>query len=249
MTAPNPPGDLPLIEGLGPEWNEFVSAIPEDKRAELGPKLKERVTSVSSQYEALKPWEDFQKSGITPDFADNAVRLWAQIENNPREVYDTLAKHLNITPAQAKEVVEEVKGEQGTANPYESKIKTMEEQMATMSQIMLAQRNMSAEEKRNSEAEAALDQEVSAIRAKYGNDVPEDQILMRMYTKGMSAEEAYQEYAGFVTEVRARRPAPMIMGSGGNIPSGRAIDPTKLNSKDTKNLVAQMLDAANAQAQ
>jgi len=247
MGQPTPPGDLPLIEGLDPSWNELVNYIPEDKRAEFGPKLKERVTSATSEYEPLKQWEGFQKSGVTPDQADTALRLFNLIETNPRQVYDAIAGHLGITTEQAKEVVKEVKADQA-ANPYDSKIKTMEEQMATMSQIMLAQRQMTAKEQQDAEMDAVVDQELSDIKKKYGNDVPDDQILMRMYTKNMTAEEAYQEYAGFVTDVRSRRPAPMIMGAGGNIPSNRAIDPTKLNSKETKNLVAQMLDHANAEA-
>lgn len=242
MGQPNPPGDnIPLVEGLDSSWNEFVSALPEDKRAELGPKLKERINSYESRQKEFEPWEQFQKSGITPDFADTALRLFSTIENNPREVYETIGKHLNITPAEAKTVVEEVK----KGDPEDPRIQTIQTQLDTLTQITLAQRQMSAQEQADAEADAVVDQEIGELKKKYG-DFPEDEVLMRMLHKGLSAEDAYNEYSGFVDQVRSRRPAPMLLGQGGAIPS-RAIDPTKLDSKGTKDLVRQMLDHANAE--
>lgn len=242
MGQPTPPGDIPLIEGLGSEWNEFVSAIPEEQRATLGPKLKERISS----YETLKPWEDFHKSGVTPEHADTALRVLTYIENNPREIYDSLAKYLNITPAQAQEAVE-TEAEDAAEAGDSKRLAQLEHTIKTMTEIMLSERSQTAQEKQVQQQEEALEQEIAAVKKKYGMDIPEDQLTMRMYTKGISAEQAYQEYAGFVSEVQKRRPAPMVMsGSGGSIPA-RTIDPTKLDSKETKNLVKQMLDHANSE--
>lgn len=236
---PTPPGDLPLIEGLDSGWNEFVSAIPEDRRAELGPKLKERVSS----YESLKQWEDLQKSGITPDFADTALRVYSALENNPRDVYEAIGKSLGISTQQAKEVVEEIQDADPNEDP---RIARMQQQLDTMSQIMLGQRDMSMREKQQAEADAALEKELDSVKSKYGSDpnFNEEEIVMRMLHMNMSAEEAYQNYAGRVTEIQKRRAAPFVMGSGGHVPSS-SIDVTKLNNKDTKNLVAQMLTHAN----
>ncbi|MFY3741638.1 MAG: hypothetical protein HMLIMOIP_002096 [Candidatus Nitrosomirales archaeon] len=242
MGQPNPPGDnVPLIEGLDSSWNEIVSAIPEDRRTELGPKLKERITATTSQYEPLKQWEDLQKSGITPDFAGTAIGLFNLIENDPKQVYEAIGKHLNITPAQAKEVVEEVQdGDQD-----DPRIQRMEQQLETLAQIALAQRQMTAQEQQAAEADAAVDKELSDLKSKVG-DFPEDEIVMRMLHKDMTAQQAYEEYSGRVSELQKRRPAPMLMGQGGSIPS-RAIDVKKLDSKETKNLVAQMLESANVE--
>jgi uncharacterized protein affecting Mg2+/Co2+ transport len=194
---------------------------------------------------SYEPWEQFQKSGITPDHADTALRLFATIENNPKEVYETIGRHLGITPAEAKEVVKEVEKESASGNE-DPRIARMEDQLKTLAEIALAQRQMTAQEQQAAEQDAAIETEINDIKKKYGNDIPEDEILMRMLHKGMTAEQAYEEYTGRVNEIRQRRPAPMIMGSGGSIPN-RGIDPRKLNSKDTKELVAQMLDHANAE--
>lgn len=241
MTQSTPPGDLPLIEGLGNEWNELVSAIPEDKRAEFGPKLKERI----SAYEPLKQWEELQKSGVTPEFAGQALNVFNYLEQNPREVYKAIGDHLGLTPAEVKEVVKDIKKETENGSVDDSRIAQMEQQLQTLAQIALAQRQQSTQEREQSEQDALIEKEISGLKTKYGDDVNEEEVVMRMLYKNMTAEQAYQEYAGHVTELRKRRPSPMIVGgSGGPIPK-RSIDVTKLDAAGRKNLVAEMLNHAN----
>lgn len=235
MGQPTPPGDMPLVEGLGSEWNDIVSAFPEDRRAELAPKLKERI----SGYESLKGWENLQKSGITPDHADTALRIYSTLENNPREVYDTLAKYLNITPAQAQEVVEELDDADGD----DPRIANLQKQVETLAQIALANKQMDTQQRQQAEADAQLESELSALKKKHG-DFPEDEIVMRMMHMNMSADEAYQAYSSRVSEIQKRRPSPLVMGAGGSVPS-KQVDVRKLDNAGTKNLVAQMLAHAN----
>ena len=70
---------------------------------------------------------------------------------------------------------------------------------------------------------------------------------------GMSAEQAVQQFLNVKNEMLQNNPrpfAPGVLGSasgnGTGIPSN-AIDPTKLNGKETRNLVVEMLRAAQAQ--
>jgi hypothetical protein len=239
MGQPNPPGDnVPLFEGLGSEWNDIVSAFPEDRRSELAPLLKERI----SAYEPLKQWEYLQKSGITPEHASTALNIYSVIENNPRDVYEAIGKSLGITTAEAKEVVEEIQD----GDSEDPRMAHLQQQVETMAQVLLAQRNQTMEEKRIAEQEMELDNELKSLSQKYG-DVPEKHILMRMQHMDMSAEEAYKDYMSDAEQIRARRPAPFVMGAGGSIPS-KQIDVRKLDNKSTKSLVAQMLDHANAEA-
>jgi len=246
MGQPLPPGDnVPLIEGLDASWNEFVSVIPEDKRTELGPKLKERVSSYENQVKEFEPWSQFQKSGVTPDHVDTALRIFDYIEKNPKDVYEAIGKSLGITTAEAKEVMQDAKKEIKEGDPSDPKIQALEQQVATMAQIMVANQQLTVQEQQAAQMDAEVDREMSDLKKKYG-DFNEREVLMRMAQDGMSAEDAYQDYNSFVTEIRSRRPAPMIMGSGGTIPS-RAIDVTKLDSKATRNLVAQMFEHDNAE--
>lgn len=239
MGQPTPPGDIPLIEGLDSGWNDIVNYIPEDKRSEFAPILKERLSS----YESLKPYEDFAKSGVAPDHLKTALDVFSVIENNPRQVYETLGKHLNITPQQAQQVVETVQENATNGNATPSELETIKKQVETLGQLMLAQRDMTNQEKAMAEQEAALDREIKAVKQKYG-DIPEDQLIMRMVAKEISADQAAQEYLSMVSEIQKRRPAPFVLGSGGQIPA-KQIDVTKLDSASTKNLVAQMMMHGN----
>lgn len=236
MGQPTPPGDMPLFEGLGSEWNDIVGAFPEDKRAELAPKLKEKIDA----FTPLRQWEDLHKSGVTPEHASTALNLFSMIENNPREVYTAIGNFLGLTPQETKEAVEELQESQGDGD--DPRLRTLQQQVDTLAQIALAQRQQTAAEQQAAEQDAAVEKELNDLRNKYG-DVDEEEILMRMLHKGLSAEQAYQEYSGKVAELRKRRPAPMIIGGGGNIPR-KQLDVTKLDSAGTKDLVAQMMQHA-----
>lgn len=239
MGQPTPPGDIPLYEGLGADWNDIVGGFPEDKRAELAPLLKQRIDA----YEPLKQWEDLQKSGITPDYAGTALNLFSIIENNPRQVYDTIGKYLNITPAEAKEAVETLE-EEGGDDP---RIQTMQQQLDTLTQIALAQRQQTTAEKQAADQDAAVEKEIGAVKKKYGDsEVNEEEVLMRMLHKGMTAEQAHLEFSGLVTNIRKTRPSPMVIGGGGAVPR-KTIDVKSLSGADTKSLVAQMMEQANTE--
>lgn len=240
MGQPTPPGDnVPLYEGLDPSWNDIVSAFPEDRRGDLAPLLQSRVSEIEKKYEPLQQYADFAKSGISPDQMSTALNVYATIENNPKLVYETLAKHLNISTETAKDIVQEVQ----EGDDDDPRIATMQNQINTLMQIKVAEHQRSTQQQMVAEQEAVLDRELKSLQKKYG-DFDEEQILMRMQHKGLSAEDAYKEYETMVSNLRRTRPAPMIMGQGGQIPRN-AIDPTKLDSKSTKALVVDMLNHAN----
>ncbi len=240
MGQPNPPGDIPLIEGLDSSWNDFVGAFPEDKRAELGAQFKSRIDG----YESLKPWESFAKNGQTPESVQQAVDVLNIINNNPREVYETIGKSLGITPQQVKQIAEEIEDEDDDDedDPRFAELSQLRQQVQTLSQLQLAKHQQETAARQAEEQDKAIENELSGLKQKYG-DFPEEQVLMRMLHMNMSAEDAYKNYSEFVDSIRARRPAPTLLGGSGAIPN-RRIEPQKLDSKDTRSLVAQMMQAA-----
>ncbi len=237
MGQPTPPGDIPLYDGLGAEWNDIVGAFPEDKRGELAPVLKSKIDA----YEPLKGYEEFHKSGITPEHVGNALNLYKIIEDNPRQVYDVIAKHLNITPQQAQQVVEEAESPE-ESQAEDPRVKTLQDQVAVLSQIALANHNQTLEQQQAAAMDAAIEEEINAVKKKYGNDVNEEELILRMIAKNISAEQAHHEVMALADQFR-RRPAPFVMGNGGVVPRNN-IDVKKLDTKDTRNLVAQMMQNA-----
>jgi hypothetical protein len=242
MGQPIPPGDSPLYDGLDSSWNDIVGAFPEDQRATLAPLLKQRIDSIESNYAPLKQWEDFQKSGITPEHATTALNLFSTIENDPRKVYDTIGQHLGLTPQQAQQV-QQMQQEVEEGDEDDPRIIAMQQQLETIGQLLLTERQQKMAAQQAAEQDAAVDKELKDLRSKYG-DVDEEEVLMRMLHGNMNAEQAYQAYVAKHDTIRRTRPAPMVMGSGGAVPR-KTIDPTKLDRKDTKALVAQMMQQAN----
>lgn len=239
MGQPTPPGDSPLFEGLGTEWNDIVGAIPEDRRAELAPRIKQRLDARDETYAPLKQWEDFNKSGITPEHTRAALNVFSIIENNPRQVIDTIAGHLGLTVGEAQKALDTLE-EAAKDNPDDPRLATLQKQVDVLSQIALYQKQETAQQQLNSQAEAAVNKELDDLKAKHGNDVNEREVIMRMLHEGMSAEDAHKDFMGVAAEIRKTRAAPMLMGGTGVVPQ-RSIDVTKLDSKSTKDLVAQMM--------
>jgi hypothetical protein len=242
MGQPTPPGDMPLFEGLSPEWNDIVGAFPEDKRGELAPKLKERL----DQYEPLKGYADFHKSGFTPDKIGTALNLQQFIEANPRQAYEAIGNYLGITPQQAQQAVEDNNVQDESVPEVDAllndpRYKTLQDQVQTLMQLTVMKDQQERQSKAAAEADATLEKELSDLRKKHG-DFPEDEIVMRMANNDMSAEQALADFNALADRLR-RKPAPFLMGNGGQVPRNN-IDPTKLSGKDTRALAAQMMQQA-----
>ncbi len=249
MTYPTPPGDnVPLYEGLDPSWNDIVSAFPEDQRAELAPKLQQRISSIEEKYKPLQAWEDFSKSGITPEHATTALNIYSMVENEPRKIYEELGKYLGVTPQQVQQAVEQQQNNEIEDDGVDPRLSTMEQQLQTLMQIKAAEFQQQQEAQRRAEAEASIEKEWSALKKKHPEitDRDEGEIFMRATQLDLNLEQAYEHYRNWISEIRQSRPAPMIMGSGGSVPTP-GIDVKKLDSAQTKNIVAQMLAAANNQ--
>lgn len=242
MGQPTPPGDSPLYEGLDSSWNDVINAVPEDRRSEFAPLLKSKIDAYGSQYEPLKQYEEFHKSGIGSEQLSTALNIFSLVENDPRKVYDAIGNHLGLTQQEQDDLQEAI--EDGDTD--DPRIQRLQQQVETMAQIMLSQNQSEVAQKQAAEADAMIEKELSGLKKKYG-DVDEEEVIMRMLHRNMSAEDAYKDYTGKFDQIRARRPAPMLLGSTGSVPS-RAIDPRKLDTSQTKNLVVQMLQNAQNEA-
>lgn len=246
MGQPTPPGDIPLYADLGVEWNDVLSGFPEDKRAEFAPKIHEKLNEKLKTFEPLRQYEDFHKSGVGPDHIGTALQVMSTIENNPHQVYEMLGKYLNITPKQAEEVVKDVKNNQ-ESDESDPRYEALQNQVNTLAQIALAKRNEEEQSALAAQQDRALEEELSNLKKQHG-DFPEDEIIMRMLHKDLTAKQAFDEYAQFVEGIQRRRPAPFVLGSGGAVPR-EPLDVKKLTGPQTKDVVAQMLQHANQERQ
>jgi hypothetical protein len=242
--APVPPGNTPLVDGLDSSWNEIVGAFPEDKRAELAPKIRDRI----KDYEPLRAYEDFAKSNISSDHINAALSVYSFIENNPHEVYQMLGDSLGISRQQAQQLTQQAQqstdGEEGGTGSQEiqddPRLTKLQEQYELLARTMVAQYQQQQQMTAEQEEDAQLEQELTDLKKKYGGNINEREIIRRMMTDDVSAEEAYTDYMNLVTEIQKRRPAPFVMGSGSMVPREQ-VDVRKLDRDQTKNFVAQMI--------
>jgi hypothetical protein len=247
MPTPNDSA-IPLVEGLDASWNPVLSSIPEDKRAEAASVIKERNSQYTQLEKDFEPWSDFNKSGITPDTAQFALDLYYAMEHQPEQVYAALGKHLGVSAREVKTAMEE--STESTEQPAGSAgdvdftqhptFQQMKQQMDAMAQILIANRDAETQTQQQREQDAALEKEMSALKSKVG-EFDEREILMRMAQLDMNAEEAYEDYSSFVNKVRGKQPAPFVIGGGGAAPRP-ALDVKKMNDKQTKDLVTQMIE-------
>lgn len=239
---------VPLYEGVSAEWNDVLSAVPEDRRSGVAEKIKTFDTEYNQLKGSYEPWKPFITGGVDPEYVETAVKVLSMMETQPHQVYETMGKYLNQgqqPPPAAPKVptgnVDEPDDNSTqidlTKHPEFQKIAKQQEILA---QIALAQKEQERQSKEQAAQDKALDDELNALKKKYG-EFPEDEITMRMAYKDMTAEEAYQEFSQFARNIRTGRPAPYVLGGGGQIPR-QPLDVKKLDSKATKDLVVQMLE-------
>lgn len=256
MATPiEPTGDVQGIEPTGdnspghnPAWDEVLSLLPEQFHSVVTPAFQKWDQSAQSRIEAanaeLKQFEAYKpyvEHGINSDELEQGLRLLYEINNNPQNVYQALQNSYNF--GQQSETPETPEGEENPLNnlPPEiiEQLQNHEGMLQAVSQIVLND----AQAKQDAAADNALDKELNDLKTAHG-EYDEDYVLAKMQL-GMSGEDAVKSYQALVQRITPQPFAPTLLGSsGGNGVPSSAIDPTKLSSKETRNLVAQMAEAA-----
>jgi hypothetical protein len=170
-----------------------------------------------------------------------------EVQNNPQNVYNALAEAYKFGQ-QPSPVANN--GESGDDDPLAnldpkllSQINDQGSLLQTLAQVVINDNNA----KQAAAADADLDKELNALKDKIGDY--DERYVLALMQNGLSAEDAGQAFVSMKQSLAPKPFAPTVLGNGsggGGIPSG-AIDPTKLSSKDTRSLVAQMLAQAAQQ--
>lgn len=225
-----------LIPEGNPAWNGLVQYIPEDKRSEAAGILKEWDSSYNKLQEEHAPYKEYVKNNIDPAYLQSAMDVMYLIENQPQRVFEALQSHLGDQQTGQSTVEEPELTDEEEGNP---ELTALQQQVETMSKIMLSQRQTEINQAEQRKQDEQLDKELIALKEKHG-EFPEDEVVMRMLHKGLNAEDAYKEFTAFASEIRRRQAAPYLLGSGGQIPKP-SVDVKTLDNKATKDLVVQML--------
>lgn len=240
--------------GINPAWNDVLGIIPSELHSQVTPHLRNwdqnfqnKVQTVQSEFE---PFKEFKEAGISPDQIRMGMGLMQALEQNPKQVYDLLAQQFNFGSDNSGQGGSDAPVE----DPYENlpdavkeklqNFEAVQKQLDTLTQWAVSQQTMTAEQ----QEDAALENLMTGLKQKHG-DFDEHYVLSKMQA-GQDPEDAIKDYNSFVERIttEAQRPrAPKILGSGSIVPGEQALDPKKMDPKQTKDLVVQYLMNSAAQ--
>lgn len=238
-------GDLSQGGEAQPESlsGDFLKGVPDEDRAVVEKYIKDWDAGVTKRFQSIHDKYSAFKD-VDPDEMTAAFNMMQLVESDPAFVYSQLAEYLQQNGGLPQMGQEQVQEEYDEDDPYAEKFGRME-QLVTA----LAERFLEAEEQTKAQQEdAQLDSIMSQLHDSHG-DFDEHYVLAKML-QGFEPEDAVAAWGktletALETQRTSRRPAP-VMGSGGGVPGG-GVDPSKLNSSQTQELIAQMLQAASGQ--
>lgn len=94
---------MPEPKGLSPHWNKILSAIPAEYHEQIIPTLREwdggvtrKFQEIHKQYEDYKPYEQFVKQGLDPNFVQQSVQLANELQADPRNTVSRINEAWNL---------------------------------------------------------------------------------------------------------------------------------------------------------
>lgn len=239
--------------GINPAWNELLDVMPSSLHSQITPHLSKwdqnfqtKVNEVHSQYEPYKP---FLENQVNPEQINYALGILQAIEERPEEVLKALQAYMGAeenTQQQGLPTQDNGPSELPEWKQDPDWLKT-QDMLNTVAQLMVQQRQTETQMQEDQQLEADL----NAAKQKYG-EYDEEWVLTKMYNNPDwtldKAVEAYKEFETSVATRSNRKPGPPVLGPGGSVPN-QDYNPSNLDSKGRKSIVAQMLAQAAQQNQ
>lgn len=244
----------PSTVNVNPAWNDVLQVIPQQMHSQITPHFQkwdqnyqQSIQKVHSQYE---PWKQFIDNGVDPGQVDFSLGLLNAISTNPQEVMTALQEWIDSEEGGGQQGSFEQQGQFDQTQHQEEpgfdpnditshpKFQEMEQAVQTMAQLLLGER----EKEQQAQQDAELETELNTLRESKGDFDEEYVISLCANNENMTLEQAVDRYHQLTEQILSgkRQPGPPVLGSGGAFPNSSP-ETRKLGSKDTKNLVAQML--------
>ena len=235
--------------GLNPAWSPLLEKIPSQLHPMVTPHLSEWDKNFQTELQKVQskyaPYEEILGSGVDPQRLQQALGFFELAESDPQRVYNEMAKFYGYGQEDQGQQVQdsEVDDPFGEVDD-DPRLAQLQQQQEAIAQLLLTQH----EQEQLRQAEAQVETEINGIRETHP-DLTEDEEIMifRLATSNQSTlEEAAAELFKYKESVsqstlQGQPHAPSVISATGALPGQPPIDPRKLDSKGTKNLVAQML--------
>jgi hypothetical protein len=244
------------VEGAGegslnPAWSPLLEKIPSSLHPMVTPHLREWDTNFDTQLQKVQskydPYKDILESGIEPQVLQQALGFYQLAESDPKRVFDEMAKFYGYGQDQGQQVQDSEDdpfGEVDDGEDIDPRLAQLQEQQEAIAKLLLGQH----EQEQLRQAEAQIEAEVTEIKTEHPDMTEDEEIMMyRLATSnGSSLKDAAAELFKYKESIsqsalQNQPHAPSVISSTGTLPGQPPIDPRKLDSKGTKDLVQQML--------
>lgn len=262
-----------------PAYQHILDVIPDSLHSVVIPELKkwdagvtQKFQEIHSQYESLKPFQQFVENGIDPNYAEQAVILADQLQRDPAKVVSEINNSWKlgfVDPEQAKalQTNQSNSGEDDSEFDFSlddtddlmknPKIKAMYEALEQVQNELKSQKELEEEERELQEFEEELD---SLEESTKESNLPFNRLFVTaMMQQGLSGEDAVKQYHQALaistadnsnetqqTNSTENQP-PVVMGSEGTAGSGTSNDPVNFGSL-SKNQLNSTIEQILAQA-
>lgn len=250
--------------GINPAWSPMLEALPTQLHHLVTPHLtqwdKNFQTEVQKAQQAYEPWKPLAESGISPEIAHGILNL---MNTNPQALVENMINYYGLdlgqgqqnpegTPNSPLDVldldqIQDPNAQQQFDITQHPQFQQLQLQVQQFQDYFAQQEQQKIQERANAE----IDAEIAEIK-KAHPDVDEKALIMfAANTPGIeNMQQAYDSMVAYNQQVLQSRPtlgAPPVLAPGGGTPAAPTADVAHMDRKDTRNLVAQLLEARAAQ--
>jgi hypothetical protein len=261
--------------GINPVWNEALKDVPKEYHNQLLPVFQKwdanhqsGIQKVQSQY---APYKEFVDNGVPADNIRIALGLAQALDENPQAVYQALHQEYGAQFGQNQQLQQQVGqqqyqqqgyGDQGYAGQQDNvpegmspevyqQFMQMQEQVGMMRDIMLHQNTEQQQQQEDKELDDLYNRmsQSNPMFKELNKGGQAEPYMNSLFQAGYNEQQAMQAFSQFVDSVASynnRPKPPQIMGAGGFMPDQR-VRPRDLSEAQTKDMMVQMLRAANHQ--
>lgn len=250
----------PVATG-NPNWQPFLDVLPSSLHTTVTPVLQQwdqgvqqRFQEINEQYAPYEAYKPFIENQVDPQAMEYAMGIFQQLNENPRAIYDALQQAyseewgLNQQSQGDPNGYDQTPsyGEEGYNDP---RVSQLEEGFKQLASVIISEREQQSQVIQFQQEDQQLDTILTGLRGQHGDF--NEQIVLGLMLSGMDPVSAVTQYKSDIqAQVEAaRRPAaPGIISQGGVAAPAQQNEVRKLDGKNTRAMVAQILEQAHNSA-
>lgn len=234
-----------------PQSNPFLNEVDEAHRPIVEPYLKKWDANVTQRFQELhSKYRPYEELGANPEELESAYGIFQALNNDPKAFLQMLQEALSDDDGEQGPGSNNGNNQlpfQGLPEDFQTDYQRTQQAVEAMAQMLLDQQEAAQRQSEDTE----LDNYLSSLKKTHG-EFDEEYVLAKMYATGCDGEQAIaawkqslQEFVNRNGGVRQPSGFKALSGGGSAVTDSQKV--TDLSRKDTKNLVASIMEAAQTQ--